>query len=78
MYVCMYVCVRFIVCCVYLCVCAALEHIQRCHSEKESRERQMKALRARVEELNVAIALCQERLPASGAPVTRQVRTLSQ
>ena len=51
----------------------ALEHIQRCHHEKENRELQMKTLKARIEELNAAIALCQEKLPASGAPVTRQV-----
>lgn len=41
--------------------------------ERENREQQMETLKARIEELNVAIALCQEKLPASGAPVTRQV-----
>ena len=35
----------------------------------------MEVLRARIEELNAAIALCQEKLPASGVPVTRQVST---
>lgn len=53
---------------------AALEHIHRCHSEKERREGQMLALKARIDELNAAITLCQEKLPASGAPVTKQVR----
>jgi hypothetical protein len=50
-----------------------LEHINKCHVEKERREKQMDALRKRIEELNGAIAVCQEKLPASGAPVTRQV-----
>lgn len=51
----------------------ALEHIHRCHVEKERREKEMETLKRRIEELNAAIALCQEKLPASGAPVTRQV-----
>ena len=33
----------------------------------------MQALRREQEELNAAIAKCQENLPASGVPVTRQV-----
>lgn len=58
---------------VFLMLCAALEHICRCQVEKERREKQMEALKSRIEELNGAIALCQEKLPASGAPVARQV-----
>ena len=54
----------------------ALEHINRCHVEKERREQQMEVLKRRIEELNAAIALCQDKLPASGAPVTRQVGSI--
>lgn len=53
--------------------CVALEHIRKCHVEKESKIQQMERLRARIDELNAAITLCQEKLPASGAPITRQV-----
>ena len=31
------------------------------------------ALKQEIKELNTAIARCQEQLPASGAPITRQV-----
>lgn len=57
----------------YLCP-TALEHIQKCHNERDSREQQIESLKTRIDELNAAIARCQEQLPASGAPVTRQVR----
>ena len=53
---------------------AALEHIQTCHRERDSREQQMESLKDRIEKLNAAINICQEQLPASGAPITRQVR----
>lgn len=51
----------------------ALEHIRKCHNEKDRREQQIEGLKSRIEELNSAIAVCQEKLPASGAPITRQV-----
>lgn len=53
----------------------ALGYIQRCHGERDIREEQIRKLKARIEELNAAISLCQERLPASGVPVTRQVNS---
>ena len=56
-----------------VCVCAALEHIKQSHSERDQRETEIAALKARIEELNSAIVVCQEKMPISGAPVTRQV-----
>ncbi len=55
------------------CYSAALDHIHKCHVDKERREKQVEAMKAKIEELNAAIAHCQEKLPASGVPVTRQV-----
>ena len=52
----------------------AVEYIEHAHHERENRERQMQALRREQEELNTAITRCQENLPASGVPVTRQVQ----
>jgi MAX-like protein X len=49
-----------------------VEFIEHAHREREQRERQMQALRKEQEELNAAITKCQENLPASGVPVTRQ------
>ena len=51
----------------------AIEHINHVHQERESREREIAALKQEIKELNAAIARCQEQLPASGAPITRQV-----
>ena len=73
MYVCMYACLTVCVC-VHICI--ALEHIRKCHNEKDRREQQIEGLKSRIEELNAAIAVCQEKLPASGAPITRQVQTV--
>jgi MAX-like protein X len=49
-----------------------VEFIERAHHERDQRGRQTAALRREQEELNAAIAQCQENLPASGVPVTRQ------
>jgi len=54
-------------------VCSALESIKQNHSDRDRREAEIAALKARIEELNAAIVVCQEKLPVSGAPVTRQV-----
>jgi len=51
----------------------SIEYIQRMHQEREGREREIEALKQEMEELNTAILRCQEQLPASGAPITRQV-----
>ena len=51
----------------------AIEHIHHTHMVRDERERKTQALRKEIEELNTAIAQCQEMLPASGVPVTRQV-----
>ena len=51
----------------------AIEYIQHIHQEREGREREIEALKQEMEELNTAIVRCQEQLPASGAPITRQV-----
>jgi MAX-like protein X len=49
-----------------------VEFIERAHHERDQREKQVQALRREQEELNAAITKCQENLPASGVPVTRQ------
>ncbi|CAI7995958.1 Carbohydrate-responsive element-binding protein, partial [Geodia barretti] len=49
-----------------------VEFIERAHHDRDQREKQVQALRREQEELNAAIAECQENLPASGVPVTRQ------
>lgn len=49
-----------------------IDHIRHCHQERDSRDRQIEALKREIEELNSSISRCQEQLPASGAPVTRQ------
>ena len=54
----------------------AIEFIEHAHHERDHRERQMQALHKEQKELNAAIAKCQENLPASGVPVTRQVHGL--
>ena len=43
------------------------------HHERENREKRIKKLKEEMQQLNDAIVFCQEKLPASGAPVTRQV-----
>jgi hypothetical protein len=53
-----------------------VEFIERAHHERDQREKQVQALRREQEELNAAITKCQENLPASGVPVTRQVGLL--
>ena len=51
----------------------AIEHIQHAHIEREEREKQIETFKRQIEELNTAIARCQEQLPVSGVPITRQV-----
>lgn len=53
--------------------CLAIEVIQAQHHERDNREKRVQRLRDEMGELNEAIRACQEKLPASGAPVTRQV-----
>ena len=53
----------------------AIEHIQHSHIEREEREKQIETYKRQIEELNASIAQCQEQLPASGVPITRQVST---
>ena len=62
----------------FVCIAppAAVEFIERAHHDRDQREKQVQALRREQEELNAAIAECQENLPASGVPVTRQVGSL--
>ena len=54
-------------------VILALEHMKKAHTNCDRRTAEIVALKARIEELNAAIVVCQEKLPVSGAPVTRQV-----
>ena len=59
--------------CIFSSPLTAVEFIERAHHERDQREKHFQALRREQEELNTAIAKCQENLPASGVPVTRQV-----
>ena len=52
----------------------AVEYLQQQQSEREARERRIKELKGEIAQLNRSIALSQQQLPASGAPITRQVR----
>ena len=56
-----------------LSLSAAIEHILHSHVEREEREKQIESYKRQIEELNTSIAQCQEQLPASGVPITRQV-----
>lgn len=49
-----------------------IEHVHHCTLVREERDRKVLALKKEIEELNSAIAHCQEMLPASGVPATRQ------
>ena len=51
----------------------ALEYIRHVHQERDEREQKMDTLKKEIEQLTTTIARCQEQLPASGVPVTRQV-----
>ena len=55
----------------------AIEHIIQQHNERDRRERKIIQMREELRQLNEAIVLCQQQLPASGAPVTRQVNAVS-
>ena len=43
------------------------------HNERDNREKRIQQLKEEMTQLNSAIVFCQEKLPATGAPVTRQV-----
>lgn len=49
-----------------------IDHIHQQHNERDAREKRVNRLKEELKELNEAIVLCQQQLPASGAPVTRQ------
>lgn len=49
-----------------------LEYIRHVHQERDEREQKMDTLKKEIEQLTTTIARCQEQLPASGVPVTRQ------
>lgn len=59
--------------CISMTSLPAIEHILHTHVEREEREKQIESYKRQIEELNASIAQCQEQLPASGVPITRQV-----
>ena len=52
---------------------SAVEFLQHQHAERAAREKHLTDLKEEISQLNNAIALSQQQLPASGAPITRQV-----
>ncbi|XP_069071027.1 MLX-interacting protein isoform X2 [Pleurodeles waltl] len=48
------------------------EYVSKLQQERSQLQEETKRLREEVEELNVAIRSCQQQLPATGVPVTRQ------
>ncbi|XP_021268371.1 MLX-interacting protein isoform X2 [Numida meleagris] len=49
-----------------------VEYIAKLQQERTQMQEETRRLREEIEELNAAIILCQQRLPATGVPVTRQ------
>ncbi|XP_036453817.1 MLX-interacting protein isoform X5 [Colossoma macropomum] len=49
-----------------------VEYIGKLQQERQQMQEETKRLREEIEELNASINLCQEQLPATGVPITRQ------
>ncbi|XP_044052292.1 MLX-interacting protein isoform X2 [Siniperca chuatsi] len=48
-----------------------VEHIGKLQQERQQMQEEIKRLREEIEELNTSINICQEQLPATGAPIRR-------
>lgn len=55
----------------------AVDHLQHQLTEKKAREKRIEELKEEVRQLNESIAISQQQLPASGAPITRQVSLIT-
>ncbi|KAL7839479.1 hypothetical protein SRHO_G00261370 [Serrasalmus rhombeus] len=49
-----------------------VEYVGKLQQERQQMQEETKRLREEIEELNASINLCQEQLPATGVPITRQ------
>lgn len=48
-----------------------VDHIGKLQQERQQMQEEVRRLKEEIEELNASISLCQEQLPATGVPVTR-------